>query len=100
MIVQSNPIKFAKALLKKEYDIVTFASPKTNQVYFEADRETEKTPEFWDKILSGKAMCALFPAYNWHGSIDEYHQHDNLLIFLLNIIFKAQDRHVSTSVFL
>ena len=77
MIVESNPIKRAEALLKKAFHTVKFASPTNNQVYLEADGETEKTPEFWDKISDG-AMCALFPADNWHGSINkgEYHPHD------------------------
>jgi len=87
MIVESDPIKRAEALLNKAFHTVTFASPTNNPVYLQADRKTEITQEFWDKILSGKAMCALFPAYNWDGCIDEgeYHPHgieglpDNLL---------------------
>ena len=79
MIVESDPIKRAEALLKKAFHTVKFASPTNNQVDLEADGETEKTPEFWDKISDG-AMCrtTLFPADNWHGSIDqgEYHWHD------------------------
>ena len=78
MIVQSDPIKIAEALLKKAYHTVKFASPNNNQVYLEADRKIGKTPEFWNKILTGKTMCCLFPADNWHGSIvvEDYHAHD------------------------
>ena len=62
-IVESDPIKRAEALLEKAFHIVKFSSPTNNQVYFEADGETEKTQEFWDKISDG-AMCCLFPADN------------------------------------
>ena len=86
VIVESDPIKRAEALLNKAFHTLKFASPTNNQAYFEADGETEKTPEFWDRI-SDRAMFCLFPAYNWDGCIDvdKYHLHgieglpDNLL---------------------
>ena len=77
MLVESDPIKRVEAILNKEYHTVTFASPNNNQVYLQADRKTEITTEFWNKISDG-AMCVLFPAYNWDGCINvgDYYPHD------------------------
>ena len=78
MIAESDPIKRAEALLNKAFHTVTFASPNTNPVYFEADGETEKTQEFWNKISDGAMCVLLFPAYNWDGCINvgDYYPHD------------------------
>ena len=29
------------------------------------------TSDFWDKLFPGIALCALFPAKNWHNGINK-----------------------------